>query len=69
MWFYVFDDKKSGFAWICVDLHGFAFRIHPWLNYISDPSLPSIDLGIEEDRNMLWGKTKAAFKYVYENYR
>ena len=29
MSFYVFDDKKSGFAWICVDLHGFAFRIHP----------------------------------------
>ena len=36
---------------------------------IPDPSLPSIDLGIEENRNMLWGKTKAAFKYVYENYR
>ena len=30
MSFYVFDDKKSGFAWICVDLHGFAFRIHPF---------------------------------------
>ena len=33
MSFYVFDDKKSGFAWICVDLHGFAFRIHPFHFY------------------------------------
>ena len=33
MSFYVFDDKKSGFAWICVDLHGFAFRIHPFQTF------------------------------------
>lgn len=34
----------------------------------SDPDLPAIALPVGEGRNNLWGKTKEAFKYVYENY-
>uniref|UniRef100_V5I8Y7 N-acetylgalactosaminide beta-1,3-galactosyltransferase n=1 Tax=Anoplophora glabripennis TaxID=217634 RepID=V5I8Y7_ANOGL len=34
----------------------------------SDPDLPAIALPVGEGRNNLWGKTKLAFKYVYENY-
>ncbi|XP_066260938.1 glycoprotein-N-acetylgalactosamine 3-beta-galactosyltransferase 1-like [Euwallacea similis] len=34
-----------------------------------DPSLPSVALpNLIENRDNLWGKTKAAFKYVYDNY-
>uniref|UniRef100_A0A914E2A2 N-acetylgalactosaminide beta-1,3-galactosyltransferase n=1 Tax=Acrobeloides nanus TaxID=290746 RepID=A0A914E2A2_9BILA len=29
--------------------------------------LPSIDLHVTEGYNFLWGKTKAAFKYIYDN--
>ncbi|CAI5445078.1 unnamed protein product [Caenorhabditis angaria] len=32
----------------------------------SDPELPSIDLGVREGRNFLWAKTRAAFKWIYE---
>ena len=35
---------------------------------ITDPSLPSIDLKVPEGRNNLWGKTKAAFKYIHEHH-
>ena len=34
-----------------------------------DPEMPSIDLKILESRKTLWGKTKAAFKYIYEHHR
>lgn len=33
-----------------------------------DEELPSIALPVGEGRNNLWGKTKEAFKYVYEHY-
>jgi len=36
----------------------------------AEPNLPVIKLeGLHEGRDNLWGKTKQAFKYVYENYR
>ena len=31
--------------------------------------MPSIDLKVLESRKTLWGKTKAAFKYIYEHHR
>ncbi|XP_066155151.1 glycoprotein-N-acetylgalactosamine 3-beta-galactosyltransferase 1-like isoform X2 [Euwallacea fornicatus] len=34
-----------------------------------EPVLPAIKLDIPEDRAHLWGKTKAALKHIYENYR
>ena len=34
----------------------------------NDSSLPAIDLKVTESRKTLWGKTKAAFKYVFENH-
>ena len=37
-------------------------------SFLPDPSLPSIDLKVPEGRNNLWGKTKAAFKYIHEHH-
>ncbi|XP_066250492.1 glycoprotein-N-acetylgalactosamine 3-beta-galactosyltransferase 1-like isoform X3 [Euwallacea similis] len=34
-----------------------------------EPVLPAIKFNIPEDRAHLWGKTKAALKYIYENYQ
>ncbi|KAI5710878.1 hypothetical protein M8J75_012152 [Diaphorina citri] len=34
-----------------------------------DPKLGTINLNVSEGRDHLWGKTKAAFRYVYEHYR
>ena len=34
----------------------------------NDSSLPSIDLKVVESRKTLWGKTKAAFQYVYKHH-
>ena len=35
-----------------------------------DPSLPSVKVNLTHDsRDTLWGKTKQAFRYVYEHYR
>ena len=33
-----------------------------------DPSLPAVGLHVPEGRDNLWGKTKRAFQYVYENH-
>ena len=34
----------------------------------TDTILPTVDLKIPENRKNLWKKTRAAFKYVYENH-
>ena len=33
-----------------------------------EPSLPAIGLPVIEGRNSLWGKTKEAFRYIYNNH-
>ena len=34
----------------------------------NDASLPAVGLGVAEGRENLWGKTKAAFHYVYDHH-
>ena len=34
----------------------------------SEPSLPAVGLKVKEGRDYLWGKTRAAFKYIYKNH-
>ncbi|XP_071526936.1 glycoprotein-N-acetylgalactosamine 3-beta-galactosyltransferase 1-like [Panulirus ornatus] len=34
----------------------------------NDSTLGAVDLGLGEGRNVLWGKTKAAFKYAYDHH-
>lgn len=34
-----------------------------------DSSLPTVKLSVEEGRNGLWGKTREAFRYIWNNYR
>lgn len=37
-------------------------------NYCADMSLPTVKIPVQEGRNYLWGKTKGAFRYVYEHH-
>ena len=37
-------------------------------NSFLDTKLGAIDLGVGEGRDHLWGKTKAAFKYLYDHH-
>lgn len=36
--------------------------------HFPDDTLPAIALPVKEGRDNLWGKTKEAFKYVYQNH-
>ena len=37
--------------------------------FFTDKSLPAIALPIGEGRENLWGKTREAYRYVWENYK
>ena len=39
------------------------------LFFFTDKSLPAIALPIGEGRENLWGKTREAYRYVWENYK
>ncbi|KAF2364596.1 Fringe-like [Trinorchestia longiramus] len=39
-----------------------------FMSTTEDPSLPTVKLNTTEGRNFLWGKTKEAYKYVYQHY-
>ncbi|XP_013180677.1 PREDICTED: glycoprotein-N-acetylgalactosamine 3-beta-galactosyltransferase 1 isoform X3 [Papilio xuthus] len=40
-----------------------------FMSTVEDSSLPAVKLPVEEGRDHLWAKTKAAFRYVYEHHR
>ncbi len=44
-------------------------KLDQFLSGILDPNLPAIKLNVTEGRNALWGKTREAFRYVWETYR
>lgn len=37
--------------------------------FIQDASLPAVKLTVQEGRQWLWGKTREAFRHVWNNYR
>lgn len=37
--------------------------------YVKDTKLPTIGLPVKEGRDGLWGKTREAFRYVWERYQ
>lgn len=49
----------------------YRFRVSsPYINaIIKDPDLPSVKLPVHEGRNQLWGKTREAFRYIWNHYR
>ena len=44
-------------------------KLDPLFKCNLDKSLPAIKLNVTEGRNGLWGKTREAFRYVWETYR
>ncbi|XP_057381630.1 glycoprotein-N-acetylgalactosamine 3-beta-galactosyltransferase 1-like [Daphnia carinata] len=40
-----------------------------FMSSAADPSLPSVQLPVREGRNQLWGKTREAFRHIWNHYR